>query len=185
MPGLFILSLDTEIAWGTYGDRALARLQADFDAVRAVTDRLLALLDRYTIPATWAVVGHLFLDRCDGHPDLRQPHYAWADGPDSRRDPCSDVDHAPWYYAPDLIAAIRGASVPHEIGTHTFTHVLPGDPAVTADIWRSQLAACAVLHAAHGLPMRALVLPQETIAPAHIAALPEHGIIAYRGEEQN
>src|SRR5689334_21359673 len=107
MPGLFILSLDTEIAWGTYDPKALARHKTSFDNNRILIRRLLDLLDQYSIPATFAVVGHLFLERCDGHPDVLQPHYAWALEPDSARDPRSDLDHAPWYYGPDIIAAIR------------------------------------------------------------------------------
>src|SRR5262249_51631195 len=116
MPGLFILSLDTEIAWGTYGPKELSRFQASFDSNRFLIRRLLDLLDRYSIPATFAVVSHLFLRYCTGHPDVLQPHYAWASEPDSARDPCSDVEHAPWYYGPDIIAAIREARTGHEIG---------------------------------------------------------------------
>src|SRR5436190_1585182 len=122
MSGLFILSLDTEIAWGTYDPNALARHKASFDNNRVLIHRLLDLLDQYNIPATFAVVGHLFLDQCSGHPDLLQPHYAWAAEPDSARDPLSDLEHAPWYYGPDIIAAIRQVKTPHDIGTHTFTH---------------------------------------------------------------
>ncbi len=181
MPGLFILSLDTEIAWGTYDPKALATHKSSFDNNRTLIRRLLALLDQYSIPATFAVVGHLFLERCNGHPDVLQPHYAWANDPDSARDPCSDLEHAPWYYGPDIVAAIREAKSPHEIGTHTFTHVLADDPAVTEAIWRSQLAKSEAIHAEHGLPMRSLVHPQEKVA--FTECLPDYGIIAYRGEE--
>lgn len=183
MTGIFILSLDTEIAWGTYGAAKLRASSPCFDGYRAYFPRLVALLDQYQIPATWAVVGHLFLDRCDGHPDVLQPHYTWADAPDSARDPCSDVDRAPWYYGADIIAQIRAANMPHDIGTHTFTHVIAGDPAVNRAIWESQLAKCAALHAQHGLTMRSLVYPQNNIA--YLDTLPDYHIIAYRGEEES
>jgi hypothetical protein len=182
MPGLFILSLDTEIAWGTYDPKALARHKASFDNYRILIRRLLELLDRYSIPATFAVVGHLFLERCNGHPDVLQPHYTWAREPDSARDPCSGLDHAPWYYGPDIVTAIREAKTPHEIGTHSFTHVLAGDSAVTEAIWRSQLAKSAAVHEEHSLRMLSLVHPQEKVA--FTECLPEYGIIAYRGEER-
>src|SRR3712207_7210372 len=64
---------------------------------------------------------------------LPQPCYAWASTSDSYRDPCSSIERAPWYYGPDLIEQIQAAQMPHEIGTHTFTHVIAGDPAVTPD----------------------------------------------------
>jgi len=183
MPGLFILSLDTEIAWGTYGEKALLSRRASFDQDRALIRRLLDLLDHYQIPATWAVVGHLFLDQCDGHPDVLQPHYGWADQPDSRRDPCTDIQRNPWYYGADIIAAIRGAKTTHEIGTHTFTHVMAGDPAVTPEIWVSQMKKIVELHAEHGLAVRSIVYPQNKIK--YVEGLPDYGIIAYRGDERN
>src|SRR5260370_40744522 len=56
MPGLFILSLDTEIAWGTYDPKALATHKSSFDNNRTLIRRLLALLNQHSIPATFAVV---------------------------------------------------------------------------------------------------------------------------------
>jgi hypothetical protein len=182
MKGLFILSLDTEIAWGTYGAKKLTRSSDCFNRYRDYFPRLIELLDQYNIPATWAVVGHLFLDQCDGHPDLPQPHYAWSSAPDSYRDPCSNLERAPWYYGPDIIAQIRAAKTQHEIGTHTFTHVIAGDPAVTPTIWDAQLAASASIHAENGLPMQSIVFPQNKLA--YLDRLPVYGLIAYRGVEQ-
>lgn len=182
MTGVFILSLDTEIAWGTYGAQKLSRLSPCFNAYRDYFPRLIALLDAYDIPATFAVVGHLFLEQCSGHDDVQQPHYRWSGAPDSYRDPCSDRQRAPWYYAPDIIDQIRGARVHHEIGTHTFTHVIAADPAVTPTVWEAQLAKCAALHAERGLPMRSLVYPQNQIA--YTDRLNDFGIVAYRGVER-
>lgn len=181
MTGLFILSLDTEIAWGTYGTKNLSRASGCFNTYRDYFPRLIALLDQYAIPATWAVVGHLFLDHCDGHPDIPQPHYDWMPAPDSYRDPCTDIERAPWYYGTDIIEQIRAARMPHEIGTHTFTHVIAADPAVSPAMWDAQLRKCAELHAQHGLPMESLVYPRNQIA--YTDHLSEYGIIAFRGNE--
>jgi peptidoglycan/xylan/chitin deacetylase (PgdA/CDA1 family) len=63
-PGHFILSLDVELAWGTFdhgGDRRIRdQLLGEREAIR----RLLDLLARHELPATFALVGHLFLDSC-------------------------------------------------------------------------------------------------------------------------
>ncbi len=180
--GLFILSLDTEIAWGAYNADQLRRDAACFDRYRETIPRLIALLDRYQIPATWALVGHLLLDQCSGHPELPQPHYGWANVPDSERDPRSDRARAPWYYAPDVVAQIQAATTKHEIGTHTFTHLIADDPAVSAAMWAAQLRACAALHAERGLTMRSLVYPLNRVA--YVEQLPDYGIVAYRGPER-
>jgi peptidoglycan/xylan/chitin deacetylase (PgdA/CDA1 family) len=163
MSGLFILSLDTEIAWGTYGEAAIARQRHAFDHYRSLVRRLLDMLDQYAIPATWAVVGHLFLKQGDEHAiTLRRP------------------DYPEWYHAPDVIEMIRSASTPHEIGTHTFTHAFADE--VTPDDWDNELRICAKLHQDHNLTLRSLVYPRNHIA--YTEMLPQYGIIAYRGAEQ-
>lgn len=183
MSGIFVLSLDTEIAWGTIGVRDLARSAAAFDGYRGMITRLLRILDDRDIAATWAVVGHLFLSQCDGHPDLPLPTYAWADRPEADRDPRSHRAQAPWYYGDDVVAMIRGARVAHEIGSHSFTHVMAGDPAVSRQMWEAQLAACRDIHAANGAPMRSLVFPRNQVC--HVDLLPAFGVRAFRGGERS
>jgi peptidoglycan/xylan/chitin deacetylase (PgdA/CDA1 family) len=163
MSGLFILSLDTEIAWGTYGETAIARQMRAFDDYRPLVRRLLDLLDEYAIPATWAVVGHLFLKPGDeGAVTLRCP------------------DHPEWYHAPDVIDMIRSTRTPHEIGTHTFTHVFADE--VMLEDWNTELETCQRIHEEAGLVLHSLVYPRNHITYAE--TLPQHGIITYRGAEQ-
>lgn len=158
MAGIFILSLDTEIAWGT-DSALLPRFAACFDQYRPILRRLVKLLDSYDIPATWAVVGHLFLKPGDRR--------EWKRSPDS------------WYYGADVIEAIRAARAPHEIGTHTFSHAYARE--VARETWEAELQTCASIHHEHGLPLRSLVFPRNQVA--HLDTLPRYGIIAYRGIE--
>jgi hypothetical protein len=160
MSALFILSLDTEIAWGTVGSAALARSAYCFDNYRPLVRRLIALLDHYEIPATWAVVGHLFLH------------------PGDKRAISTKMPPA-WYHGPDVVEAIRGARTPHEIGTHTFSHLFTSE--ITREIWEADLARCIEIHHEIGLPLRSLVYPRNQIA--YTDTLNRYGIIAYRGAE--
>jgi peptidoglycan/xylan/chitin deacetylase (PgdA/CDA1 family) len=162
MAGLFILSLDTEIAWGTYG-AAIARHAHAFDNYRLLMRRLLDMLDSYQIPATFAVVGHLFLERDD-----------------PRAVPLRCPDHPDWYHAPDVIKAIRSACMTHEIGTHTFSHMFTSE--VRKETWEAELQICARLHEEHKLDLRSIVYPRNQVAYAD--RLSHYGIIAYRGMEQ-
>lgn len=80
--GAFLISIDTEMAWGSVHHRDVGR-HYSYQAEREFIDRLLALFDKYQIRATWAVVGHLFLDQCqavDGrkHPEIVRPGYRWS-----------------------------------------------------------------------------------------------------------
>ncbi|MBZ0279424.1 MAG: polysaccharide deacetylase family protein [Anaerolineae bacterium] len=167
MTGTFILSLDTEIAWGT-DTWKLPRYAHCFDNYRPIVRRLIDLLDAYEIPATWAVVGHLFLK------------------PESRRSlivASPDVSQVNWYHAPDVIAWIRAAKTHHEIGTHTFSHVYTDDPEITREVWEAELRDCVHIHREHGLKIRSLVYPRNQVK--YLDSLPKFGIIAYRGREQN
>src|SRR5688572_3897098 len=81
-PGHFILSLDVELAWGMFDHGGAARLRKQLLAEREAIRRLLELLGRYEIPATFAIVGHLFLDQCrrengTTHPEILRPRYPW------------------------------------------------------------------------------------------------------------
>ncbi|MCC7492974.1 MAG: polysaccharide deacetylase family protein [Fimbriimonadaceae bacterium] len=186
-PAVFVLSLDTEIAWGTFDQPEFASYAPAFDQYRALIDRLLALLDRYQVPATWAFVGHLLLDRCQRaggttHPEVLRPNFAWYPGDWHDHDPGTDLARDPWWYGTDILAKVRAATVDHEVGTHTFSHVVLGDPACDAATARSQLAACRELHQAHGLPFDSLVFPRNQVA--HLEVCAELGLIAWRGREQ-
>lgn len=187
-PGIFTLSLDTEIAWGTFDTPQFRDFAPHFDGYRPLIARLLALLDQTGVAATWAFVGHLFLDQCERvggttHPEVLRPEFAWYPHDWHDHDPGTDLARDPWWYGPDILDQVLAADAPHEIGTHTFSHVVLGDPACTADIARSQLEACRRLHEARGLTLRSLVFPRNVIG--HLEVVGELGLIAYRGREQS
>ncbi len=55
--GVFMFTLDTEIAWGMKGDKHWTK---ELDGTRQVIKDLLVLLEKYRISATWAMEGELF-----------------------------------------------------------------------------------------------------------------------------
>ena len=185
--GVFLLSLDVELAWGTFDHGGLHTHADDLKQVRPLVHRLLELLDEYAIPATFAVVGHLFLDSCertDGttHPEVGRPKYDWFDDDWHCLDPGTDVRRDPLWYAPDIIDAIQAAGQDHEIGTHTFSHIIVDDPACTPEIFASQITACAALHKQRGLPLKSIVYPRDR--PAHLDVLRDCGLTNWRGREE-
>lgn len=187
-PGVFVLSLDTELAWGTFDQDGLRRFSRHFSQKRPIVRRLLDLFDRYQAPVTWAFVGHLLLRECCGqagappHPQVLRPRYSWYPHDWHHLDPGSDLERDPWWYGADLLEQVLGAAMPHEIGSHTFTHIVVDDPACTREIVRSQLAACVEAHARYGLTIHSLVYPRNKIAFRDV--LPEFGITVYRGRER-
>jgi peptidoglycan/xylan/chitin deacetylase (PgdA/CDA1 family) len=178
----FIISIDTEMAWGlvhrpdepyTYPDE------------RDHLGRLLDLFDRYAVPATWAIVGHLFLSECapvDGrkHPEIIRPDYDWFEGDWFDGDPCSDLRAAPTWYGPDVVQEIGGRPTPHEIASHGFSHMIAGDPGCSPEAFSSEVEAALRTAAASGVELRTFIHPRNRIG--HVPLLAERGFRAFRGK---
>jgi peptidoglycan/xylan/chitin deacetylase (PgdA/CDA1 family) len=184
--GVFTLSLDFELIWGTLGDYGPEEFRDACLRERAeVVDRLLALLAEFEMPATWCVLGHLFLGRCapvDGvkHPEIVAPK--GASGEDwFAHDPSTNEEQDPIYYGRTLVEKILACPVPQEIGGHSFSHVLFGDERCSRETAASELAECARLAEQAGVELRSFAFPQNSVG--HLDLLPEFGYTSYRGPE--
>jgi peptidoglycan/xylan/chitin deacetylase (PgdA/CDA1 family) len=191
--GAFVVSIDTEMAWGEAHRRGASdspmgasRSPAgrSHDREREVIARILDIFARHEITATWAVVGHLFLDECHDsgagpHPEIIRASYAWLDGDWFDIDPCTSLGDHPSFYGPDIVDAILACPTPQEIGSHSFSHLIVDDPACTPEVFTSDLVAAATAAAQRGLELRSFVYPRNGIA--QVERLSEHGYRSYRG----
>lgn len=168
--GSVVLSIDAELGWG-FPDKPIPADRVN--AARSGWRELVGLLDAYDVPATWAIVGHLFLDDCDGiheaHPaspsQFVVERTSLADRPDLR-------------FCPDLVDLVRDANVDHEVASHSFSHVLFGEEETTTEMARTELEWC--LEAAEDQDaMRSFVFPRNSVG--HRDVLAEWGFDAYRG----
>jgi peptidoglycan/xylan/chitin deacetylase (PgdA/CDA1 family) len=188
MTGTFALTFDTELIWGSFDELPAAAFARRYPEIRGVIDATLRLLDRYEVAATWAVIGHLFLDRCErdargvAHPELAErPVQRWRRGDWYVMDPCTDRERDPLWYGPDVLDAIQAARMPHELGSHSFAHALYGDPEMTRAAVDADLDACMRVAAGRGIVLRSFVFPRNV--EGHHEALAAHGFRAYRGLE--
>src|SRR5258706_4985083 len=145
------------------------------------------MLDRYSIPITWATVGHLFLESCKrsgsglAHAEMPRPKVndRW-NGDWYMHDPCSDVRQDPLWYAPDLVQQIVDAKTRHEIGTHTFSHINFSTRCSTSDLVHEEIHACAEAMRPFGGTPRSLVFPHNIMGYPYLPLLPADGIVAVR-----
>jgi len=80
--------------------------------------KLSKLFQKYEIPVTWAICGHLFLNSCAGNHEFEEPDWF---GDWFQYDPCSNRAKDPSWYMPDVIEEL--IKIPYfEIGYHTFGH---------------------------------------------------------------
>jgi peptidoglycan/xylan/chitin deacetylase (PgdA/CDA1 family) len=184
--GAFTISLDFELIWGTLDLFGPSKFSQACEKERLLIDRLLNLFAEYEIPATWCILGHLFLKECictarGKHPDIVRPRHAWCQKDWFEHDPCSDEETAPLFYAHSLVKKIRACPIEQEIGCHTFSHVIFGDKGCTRATAESELRACVELARSLGIELRSFAFPRNQVG--HLDVLQTYGFHCYRGPE--
>lgn len=167
-----VLSLDAELRWGfhDHNDIPIERIRH----ARESWEYIITLFDEYHIPATWAVVGHLFLDACDGvHSDHPAGEDWFSCDTDKRHTPDSG------WFGQDLINAIYNSEVDHDIGAHTFSHIEFGKQGVSRDVAEAELRYSASAAEDYGVDLKSFVFPRNNIG--HRGLLAKHGFRCYRG----
>jgi peptidoglycan/xylan/chitin deacetylase (PgdA/CDA1 family) len=178
---IFIISLDTELIWGYTAyplSKVITLMKNDDKKVRGCIDTLLNLFEKHNIPATWAVVGHLFLDHCeceDGIPHKDMPRFKedWYSV-----DPCTDIQRDPLYYGKDVVEKILSNRIEHEIGYHSFSHVVFSECCI--EVAEAEVKEGVRLAKEFGVTLKSFVFPENKIG--HIDVLKENGFKMYRGE---
>ena len=196
---LVIFSADFELAWAwRYSKSSSEPLQKSLFKARCERENIpeiIALCDRYNIPITWLIVGHLFLDNCKKvgdrahHEISRLPNFEnkwWRFlGNDwFEHDPCTNYFKDPLWYSPDLIELIKNSKVSHEIGCHTFSHIDCSDELCTPELFRDEIVACQqAARRFHIEKMVSFVHPGHTIG--NLRTLAEMGFTNYRTDMAN
>ena len=178
--GALTLSLDFELVWGSrdlLDPEALSRQAA---VTRAqVFPALLGMLSRHGMQATWATVGHLFLERAEPglHQRLSPPTHSWMRRPWLEGVPPGPEAEAPTFYGRSLVQRLLEAG--QEVGSHGFTHAIFGDEGCSAEVARSELSSSVRAAAELGVGLCSFVFPRNRIG--HRELLVEHGFGCYRG----
>ena len=166
--GDVVISIDAELAWGYHDlETTPDRIGSAKEGGRAA----LRLFDRYDVPATWAVVGHLFLEDCDGVHGGHPLSPTWFSCEADRSVPDDD------WRAPNLIETVMSADQDHEIGSHTFSHVLFGD--VDREVGHAELAEWRAAAEPFDVEGTSFVYPRNWIGHRDVVA--ERGFTCYRG----
>ena len=185
-PGVFVLTVDVELIWGSFykADRAFyvdLALRA-----RAALPLLFDLIARHRIRATWAVVGHLFLDACvavDGsrHVSMPRTAHAWVRDDWYSADPATDERRDPAWYGRSLIERLLAIVPSQEIASHSFSHAIIGEAGAPASLADAELAACVALARDLGVTLRSFVFPRNHVG--HLERLSAHGFRVFRGRD--
>ena len=186
LKGTFLLVFDVELAWGfmTMFKIDEWRLRA-VGKVRQVLGSVLRLVNDYEISATWALVGHLFLDKCERngrpHADMPRPNYAWSEDDWFKHDPCTNITKDPLWYGKDIVKEIldfsKKCSAEQEIASHSFSHPVFGDPGCSTEFAQAEIDKCLKIMDSYGLRPKTFVFPLGLAG--HIGLLREKGFTAF------
>lgn len=178
--GYFIFSLDTEMAWGFFDvDARRAKLFSSNGATeRRSINRLLEILDEFGIVGTWAIVGHLFYERCE-ECDVC-PVLEW----EGRYRSFHEVykTDAPLWYGADIVERLLSSESRHEIAFHGYTHEIFDESLMTADQARIEIREWLRVSERMGIVPRTVVFPRDRVG--HLDVFREFGFTCYRGDEK-
>ena len=189
--GMFLLDIEIELAWGFLhkisNEKAKQSIKASSLNARKCLDKILFLLDKYRIPVTWGVLGHLVLDRCDGpvpHPEMPRPSYKWIKSDWYAHDPCKTLIDEPAFYGKDIVDKVYTwalqTKVSHDIACHSFSHQLFGDLGCNKEVAGAEVRRCMVIMKNnYGIRLRVFIFPKDF--PGHLDILRQNGFVAFRG----
>lgn len=173
-----IISMDTELLWGSTTIDKLNFLKSKGDLRKNTIYRLLRLFKKYKIPVTWAIVGHLFLEKCDKSSclvwrNIEEHNYRR----DWYIDPFSSIKEDPSYYGSDIVESILNDPIDHEIGYHSFSH--PRFNEISREMAEDELKEAKKIEKEWGIKLKSFVFPRDEIA--HVDLLKQNGFEIYRG----
>ncbi len=176
--GIFCFSFDFELAWGNFDRWDREKLEIKCRIAReSVLPRLLEILQRHSISATWAVVGHLMLGECAGCHGNPTPKHSWF--PEWYAiDPKGRESEHPGCYSRSFLRKLAELIHPQDIGLHGFSHCIWGDPGCSAAVAAVEMDNA--LRAAAGLNItpKSFVFPRNSIG--HLDVLAASGIRIFR-----
>jgi hypothetical protein len=93
-------------------------------------------------------------------------------------DPCTDIKRDPLYYGKDIVEKILSNRIEHEIGYHSFSHVVFSE--CSREVAEAEIKKGIKLAKEFGITLKSFAFPENKIG--HVDILKECGFEIYRGE---
>lgn len=172
--GYFLFSLDTELATGHYDGLRKQRFSPDGSRERRSIKRLLEILDEFNITATWALVGHLFHERCQ--------HCVVC--PWEGQSPGFDMAYGsahPLWYGADIVDVLLQRGARHEYAFHGYSHRVFDESIMTVEEAQFEIDEWLRLASRWGIIPKSVIFPRNRIG--FLGLFKEAGFICFRGEK--
>jgi peptidoglycan/xylan/chitin deacetylase (PgdA/CDA1 family) len=175
----FIISLDTELSWGPTTVKNLIFLKQNGPKVRKTINYLLKLFNENNIAATWAVVGHLFLEECE-----KEKCITWKNinefgyKKEWYLDPYSNLKKSPLFYGKDIVETILNSKIEQEIGYHSYSH--PRFIEIPKEMAEIEIKQSKQIEKQWNIKLKSFVFPRNEIA--YVDILKKYDFKIYRGK---
>jgi len=176
--GYFIFSLDTELATGCFDldEMRKKRFTRDGNRERRSINRLIDLFEEFNIVGTWAIVGHLFYDRCE-YCEIC-PMMDWK-GKYSAFEEVYGTNNPLWYGG-DIIKSLLGRGPRQEIAFHGFSHKIFDETQMSIPEAEKEIEAWLHVAKRKEIVPHAVAFPRNVVG--HLDILRKAGFTCYRGE---
>jgi len=175
--GYFVFTLDTELAWGHYDCFTPTMFSANGQEERKVIERLLDIFEQFNIVATWAIVGHMFFEKCEKCDFC--PILEWK-GKYEVFNKIYEADDPLWYGA-DIIELLIRDNPRHEIAFHGYTHKVFDENLLSKEEARREIREWLRVSQRKNIIPKSVVFPKNKIG--HLDILKDEGFVCYRGEQ--
>ncbi len=177
--GYFLFSLDTELGWGYFDmdDLRSWKFSRDGSRERKSIELLLDIFDEFNIIATWALVGHLFFEKCE-QCDIC-PILDWR----GKYRVFEDIykTNAPLWYGADIAEMLHTRGTQHEIAFHGYTHQVFDENTMSYVDAEIQIREGLRMAGRAGVTPHAVCFPRNKIG--YLNTFQENGFTCYRGDE--
>ncbi len=184
--GKFVISLDTEIAWGRIEESNKDSYLPLFEKTREVVKRLVDVFDKYEIPATWAMVGRLIedSDNLSIFSKMKiEDYYPSLTSKKIYEDSILNNESNSYVLAKEFMDQVMNAKVIHEIGTHSYHHILFGKiPKSDKYLVEKDVEGAKGILKKYGIDCQSVVFPRNLIG--HLDVFQKNGINCYRGPDK-
>lgn len=176
--GYFVFSLDTELAYGHFDHFEDTNFSTDGQRERKAIETLLDILDEYNIIATWAIVGHLFYERCEECDTC--PILDWK-GKYRSFEEVYQTNNSLWYAA-DIIRTLLSRGSKHEIAFHGYTHELFDEERMSKEKAKIELDEWLRVARRKGIVPLTAIFPRDKVG--HLDLFKQAGFICFRSAEK-
>lgn len=188
--GAFIISLDYELMWGclewstpdSYGKTHVAQ-------VPEVIEKMLSLLEKYEVKATFAIVGMIMLankrEAIDCLPKSLPSYVNQKCSPyTSDYIKMISAQDELLYFSPQTVELLKNNSFV-EIGTHTYCHYYCDEQGQTIEQFEADLKKAIEVAHKNDCSIKSIVFPKNQVSEEYLKVCAKNGLICYRGNAKH